>query len=417
MKKFLSFVLMAMFVFSLVCPMGTFTYAAETQVSLEDTPIDVVYCYADLWDHTLRRGELDNSIIKDYDNKELRYSLRSVLKNIPWVRKIFIIMPNDKVRFLKDPEEIGDRIVYVKNEDLLGFDTNSPHVKQFTMWKLKEKFGCSNHIIYMDDDCFIGKPLKKSDFFYVDNNKVVPYVFGNPKTATTNLRKVAPYLDEHKKMFSWSLKDCERRQREIKDIERGGHPEANNGGAYQNLSTYIFLMKDVFKKDQIELPGRAGMFHCAYPVKLDELKELYDYVDKSKYAKPSLYEKRRSTLALMVSPTYAYYTLTKYSRKVKFPQINHISLNKCLEADFDVELFVINEEARNYLTYADSDYRNARNTMKRLFPEPTHYEIPNLKLDIFDFDEGVPGKTNQKMSPSNKTSTARYKSKFYLKRK
>lgn len=232
---------MAMFVFSLACPIGAVTYAEGTHVSLEDTPIDVVYCYADLWDHTLRRGELDNSIIKDYDNKELRYSLRSVLKNIPWVRKIFIIMPNDKVRFLKEPEEIGDRIVYVKNEDLLGFDTNSPHVKQFTMWKLKEKFGCSNHIIYMDDDCFIGKPLKKSDFFYVDNNKVVPYVFGNPKTATTNLRKVAPYLDEHKKMFSWSLKDCERRQREIKDIERGGHPEANNGGAYQNLSTYIFL--------------------------------------------------------------------------------------------------------------------------------------------------------------------------------
>ena len=35
----------------------------------------------------------------------------------------------------------------------------------------------------MDDDYFIGKPLNKSDFFYVENNKVIP------KIIATNFRE------------------------------------------------------------------------------------------------------------------------------------------------------------------------------------------------------------------------------------
>ena len=130
-----------------------------------------------------------------------------------------------------------------------------------------------------------------------------------------------------------------------------------------------------------------------------------------------MYAKRRDNGTLYSLSAYHYYTLNKYSRKVRCPSTRAISLAKCASSNFDVDLFVINNNPSEYLANVDLAYRNARNTMKRLFPEPTHYEIPNLKLDIFDFDEGVPGKTNQKMSPSNKTSTASYRSKFYLKRK
>ena len=115
MKKYFSFIFI--FIFSIMC-FNIYTHA-ET-VTLENTPIDIVYCYADLWDQNLHRGELDESIKKDYDNQELKYSLRSVLKNIPWIRKIFIIMPNDKVRFLKEPKEISDKIVYIKNISMIA---------------------------------------------------------------------------------------------------------------------------------------------------------------------------------------------------------------------------------------------------------------------------------------------------------
>jgi hypothetical protein len=39
-----------------------------------------------------------------------------------------------------------------------------------------KKFGISDNIIVMDDDCFINKKLKKDDFFYVNKGKVIPSI-------------------------------------------------------------------------------------------------------------------------------------------------------------------------------------------------------------------------------------------------
>ena len=52
--------------------------------------------YIDLKDPNLKRNKI-KQIKKDEDNDELKYCLRSILKNIPWVRKIFIVMPNNNV--------------------------------------------------------------------------------------------------------------------------------------------------------------------------------------------------------------------------------------------------------------------------------------------------------------------------------
>ena len=100
-----------------------------------------------------------HQIKKDFDNEELRYSIRSILKNILWIRKIFILMPNDKIKYFKNYQLIKDKIVYVKDKDLLGYDSSNSLAFQFRYWKM-EKFGISNNFIAMDDDCFIGKPLK-----------------------------------------------------------------------------------------------------------------------------------------------------------------------------------------------------------------------------------------------------------------
>ena len=86
-------------------------------------------------------------------------------------------MPNEKVRFLKPNEEIKNKIIYIKDKDFLGFESANIHSFTFQLYKL-EKFGVSKNFIYMEDDFFIGKPLKKSDFFYYDKNKkkVLPYL-------------------------------------------------------------------------------------------------------------------------------------------------------------------------------------------------------------------------------------------------
>ena len=89
-------------------------------------------------------------------------------------------MPNEKVRFYKSIDKIKDKIVYIKDKDLLGFDNANNPAFLFNLYKV-EKFGVSKNFIYMDDDYFIGKPLKKYDFFYYDEKKkaVVPYIISN----------------------------------------------------------------------------------------------------------------------------------------------------------------------------------------------------------------------------------------------
>ena len=76
---------------------------------IEKEPIDVLIKYIDLSDPFLKRDGI-KQIKKDKENGELKYSLRSIFKFIPWVRKIFILMPNEKVSFLKPIEEIKEKI-------------------------------------------------------------------------------------------------------------------------------------------------------------------------------------------------------------------------------------------------------------------------------------------------------------------
>jgi hypothetical protein len=108
--------------------------------------IDLVIKYIDLTDRNLNRSNI-TQIYKDNDNEELRYSIRSILQNIPWIRKIFILMPNEKVRFFKSIDEIKEKIIYVKDKDFLGYDTANNAAFTLNLHRM-EKFGISNNFIY-----------------------------------------------------------------------------------------------------------------------------------------------------------------------------------------------------------------------------------------------------------------------------
>jgi hypothetical protein len=87
-------------------------------------PIDIIIKYIDLNDRTLNRTGISQTY-KDKDNEELKYCLKSVLQYLPWIRKIYILMPNEKVKFLKN--DINEKIIYIKDKEILGFDSaNSP---------------------------------------------------------------------------------------------------------------------------------------------------------------------------------------------------------------------------------------------------------------------------------------------------
>ena len=143
---------------------------------VQKEPVDILMKYIDLTDKNLNRVGF-NQTYKDFDNEELKFSLRSILSYIPWIRKIFILMPNKKVNFLKNIDEINEKIIYVRDKDLLGFDSSNIQSFLFSLEKMKN-FGLSTNFIYMEDDCFIGSDLEKKDFFYYDEKikKIKPYL-------------------------------------------------------------------------------------------------------------------------------------------------------------------------------------------------------------------------------------------------
>ena len=221
---------------------------------IEKEVIDVLIKYIDLSDKTLNRKGIKH-IYKDQDNEELKFSLRSILKYIPWIRKIFILMPNEKVKFLKSIDEIKEKIIYVKDKDLLGYDSANIFAFTFNLYKM-EKFGISKNYIYMEDDFFIGKPLNKSDFFYYDeySKKVLRYLI----TCHFNEMNKSERLKEYYKMFN--KKDS-------------FHPHSNKGWRFSILSTERYFIK----KYNINIINTA-FTHNAIPQNIDGQKEIFNKI-------------------------------------------------------------------------------------------------------------------------------------------
>jgi uncharacterized protein YihD (DUF1040 family) len=321
---------------------------------IEKEPIDVLIKYIDLRDPALKRDGI-HQIQKDYDNDELRYSIRSILKNIPWIRKIFILMPNDKVRFLKEYSLIKNKIVYVKDKDFLGYDSSNSLAFQFRYWRM-EKFGISNNFIAMDDDCFIGKPLKKKDFFYIKNGKVTPALI------TSNLRNINKTLVENKLTKYKNI------------INRTNDEQTSIIFKYSLYLSYLFII-NIFN-ESLYLPIHT---HNAIPVNLKEIKEIYNLIYQSKYKNTTLDCLYRHIETLQFQCLILSYTFIKYNKRVNnIPYKLIQNQNSYNEYYSNYSLFCINTGSLNYST---TSFMISKIVMQYLFPTPSPYEIIDYDLE------------------------------------
>ena len=212
-------------------------------------------------------------------------------------------MPNEKVRYFKDYEEIKEKIVYVKDKDLSGFDSSSSLVFQFRYWKMKD-FNMSDNFIAMDDDCFIGKPLKKSDFFYVQDNKVVPLIITNRFLRLTK-EEIKQSIDFHEKK-TLNLK----------------REQSFNAFQYSKYLTYSLITRE------FETPLIVPKFtHNAIPVNDHELKKIYDMIYDSEFKNATLFSNFRHIQSLQFQSFVLGYTFNKYHKKVKNLSNKYISVS------------------------------------------------------------------------------------------
>ena len=327
------------------------TFTDEQKEIVEKESIDVLIKYIDLTDENLNRTGI-KQIKKDEDNEELKYSVRSILEYIPWVRKIFILMPNEKVKYFKPYDEIKEKIVYVKDIDVLGYESANIYAFTFNLFRL-EKFGLSNNFIYMDDDFFIGKELKKTNFFYYDENekRVVPSLLNSDFNELNKEKTLTNYQNVYK----------------TKDTLA---PQCFMAWILSLLSTQKFFI-DYYKNMSLIKPTPT---HNAISYNIQDLKEIYELVvNNYEYANETLNSVERHILTLQTQHFVDLYEMNIKKRKVHTIPTNVIPMNMLKMGYMNIELFAINTGGDKI--YTDEEKRNQKVLMQRRFPNPTPYEI------------------------------------------
>ena len=325
---------------------------------IEKEPIDLVVKYIDLNDKTLNRNGIKQTY-KDIDNEEFRYCLRSILNYIPWVRKIFILMPNEKVKYLKEKDEIKEKIIYIKDKQFLGFDSANIQSFLFNLDKMRY-FGISNNFIYMEDDYFIGKNIKKKDFFYYDKFK----------------KRVFPNI------ITWGFYDMNRSEvinqynELIKDTYNSINAHSRIGFLIQRLNTEIFFIKN-FRKTIIN----TLFTHNAIPENINDLKAVYKFANKYIYFNETLYNKERNLFSLCHQHFLNLYQLNINQRRVNPILSSYIAIEKIKRAKLNKPLFVINTGG-NHIPL-DINYKIEKKVINKRFPFKNIYEAtisPNNKI-------------------------------------
>ena len=318
---------------------------------LEKEPIDVVIKYIDVNDENINRKHL-GQIEKDKHNNELKYSLRSIFKNIPWINKIFIIMPNDKIDFLKDKEEIENKIIFIKDSAILGFESSSPPAFQFNLHKLK-KFNLSENFILMDDDYFIAQPLKKSDLFYEEKGKVYPLLISDE------------YYNINFDKLENELLNCMDKIDEI-------NYHSKEGFEFRKASTLSFVYK-IFDDnyDTNNLIG-VGYTHNAIPLKLSDVEEVFDKIESDyKYSEFCLRGNKRNLRNLIPQIMFMSYARNKYNRPVNKISWKYYDLSEINNVNLNTQLLVINKEDK---VYDNNIYKKEEEVLNKLFPDAIKYE-------------------------------------------
>jgi len=261
-------------------------------------------------------------------------------------------MPNEKVRYFKDYNLINEKIIYVKDKDLLGYDSSNSLAFQYRYWKMK-KFGISDNIIVMDDDYFIGNKLEKSDFFYIKNGNVVPLII------TSNFLK----LDKES-----ILNNCKLYQEKALNSKEEQNDDIFNYSKYLTFS-FILNLFNVSFNDTFFVPKFT---HNAIPVNLQDIKEIYYLVYHSKYKYTTLDSLYRSYEHLQFQTFILSYTFNKFKRKVYNIDYKFIQLYNSISSNYNYSLFCINKGPGKYSFL--SLYK-AKIVMEYLFPNPSPYEI------------------------------------------
>jgi len=138
------------------------------------------------------------------DHNEILHSIKSVRKNMSWVRNIFVICPKGHKIFNLDEKKYD--VKYINHEILLGSE-NCPNYNSSTLELFQYKIPkLSEYFIAFNDDFFIVQKVNLDDFFNFNTNKIKYYYeqrlqLGLPFSPTTS--KIIQDYFPNEKYYFW----------------------------------------------------------------------------------------------------------------------------------------------------------------------------------------------------------------------
>lgn len=213
----------------------------ESTLLSQDMPIDVVFTWVDNTDkawqdkYKFTNNNNNNNNIGLYaqdnsrfeNHNELYYSVYSVLQNLNWVNRIFIITDNQEPAWLNkinNPKiTIIDHTQIIDKQYLPTFNSHVIEAHLHNIPNLNENF------IYFNDDVFVAQPLPKTHFFAPNGN------------ASIFLAEKSLSAMKSKGVITPTLFACENCQ---KLLQRTHHANID----MPLVHTYIPLKKSYFEK-------------------------------------------------------------------------------------------------------------------------------------------------------------------------
>ncbi len=104
------------------------------------------------------------------DHDELKYSLRSVEKYAPWIRKIFIVTNDQVPRWL---DTSNPKVQIVDHSEILPEEAQPAFSCIVIEHHLHRIPGLAEHFLYSNDDMFFNRPVSPGDFFADDGLPII----------------------------------------------------------------------------------------------------------------------------------------------------------------------------------------------------------------------------------------------------
>lgn len=308
--------------------------------------IDLIYLWVDgndpKWLEKKHRitGNFDNeSEINNKgryaNNDELKYSLRSVEKYIPWINNIYIVTDNQQPEWLNvnHPKiKVIDHKEIMPEEALPSFNSS---VIEYFIYRIH---GLNEHFLFSNDDMFFNKKLQPDYFFEEDGFPIVRLKRKLMKRYHYSIKLLLlGRLGQYKSMVVRGAKLVEEKF----GVFYSGIPH-HNVDAY-NKSDYKYAVEVLFDEEVS--------------------RSQYSHIRKD----GDLHRSAFSYYALATGKAHLKYVSRKESSRIDVRKSDYLSyLNK-----YNPDLFCLNDGQR----VKDEDREKIKPFLEKVFPEKASFEL------------------------------------------